>query len=1109
MKTGSQREHLSAATASRVVYPSTGTNSENEFNFGKAGLAEWNELAHEQDTGLRSAGMLGLAKRLQSEERFAAASQVYAAIAADENNSQKEKAQGELAAMSGQGPWGLRAEFLLHRFAQEATRPSSILAMGAAGFAYRLTRAATLSRLALSPAGFFTRGFGLQASGFLLGFSAETIAFTGVGKATAALSGEAVDLSREAFLRDWAAGALSLGVLKGAGALAQGVGARWAVGTSFLPRVTRTVLPQAAMFGGLLVAQRVEQSLGLREGIRGGHPYLDAMVSLLHLHVGGRLAGRFLGAETHGLEAHLMKNSERLSLSEPWDGAPQGAFAMAHGGRIKAREFFSEAPKNNAAMMSQSLPGGGGRDLGTFRLVRQIETKLSGGSILIDLATREQTRGSELILQMYSLEDGFTSLLHGYSTREAKLLRGPLVQMLWGDPALRQKVLDYGSDSKRALWAFIDADTGELQRIVAFDSGNKPVLVLLWNPGSNGKGERPKISSLYSLEFAESSDAPVINYRLFLWDAESKYFEKVHEEQTSGSESSSSSAEYEVKIFSESPEAMLFTRAKTDANTWRLQDSKGQLLLATRLLPEHRRYFFEYSHIAPPLPKLPSGGNPTPPRVRSAAVKRPFRPAKSGDEAGSASVSQGAQQTPVSEESELSDSKGLTAARSTLQDLESLRLSRPKEQRKVLSRLRQEWRRLSSAELKGLAEDLASRIELFLSIQEPGELFLKREIPLMPPFVRLRLSTALAQVLVDANPILRAQSFGVFREVVPHLGTYELHGLQKVLDGLLPPGTKARDRTMVDQVRILVRDALASQGGSGLVPPAAPLALLIGGGVLLDASQAHAASGDLLLGLGHSLPTMPGAGVAMATGLMTLALRSAFASRLGISALSLGSAILSRMTALKTAAMLPREGRYPYELRLPDFEKILHKGAETEIARRGEGAISLHTNWVSRRLPAYERLPEGTLRVNLRVEEGKRMGLLTLYVEKDAIHLQNIETERMGPGVGTIMIDWLASQAALRGMRFHIRDIYNPQIFRILNRESIFLPETAQVEGSFHDPETAGKQWVKGAVEDSFFAEEHSGAAFHVTGALNSKRLPFYLRGMTKSGFLKLPQGHQ
>lgn len=1121
----------------RGAFPLTISTTDLEAKFGRAAVAELASLARESDAQLYAEGVLNLAQRLEAQDRIEAAADLYASLAGAEHvQPLRECAQRQLDALQGKGSFGPRAEFLLRRLSKDATHPSSIFAMSAAGFAFRLTRVATLSRLALSPAGFVTRGFGLRASGALVGFGVETLAFTAAGKGSAALLGERVDLSSRAWARDWAAGALTLGVLKGAGALTQSGLRRWAAGDGAWMQAAHRLAPQLAMFGGLLAVQGLEEALGWRATSSASQRLLDALASLVHFHVGGQLAKGLLGREFRTLEHRLDVHSEQIARGYSPKPFLASNLAMAGAPPLSPAAGAKEDLFAPRPLLSQAQSSGLGAYSGpTFLRVRQIETRLSKGTILLDLATRQRAETRDSVHAMYSLEDGFTSLLLGYQTRESALLKGPLVELLREDAALRKFYLEHGSDPAKRLWGFIDADTGELQRLAAFDKANRPRSILLWDLQSDGKGERAAVSTLLALDIGQGRpEFPNIVPRLFSWDAKDNRLRQAPETpaplynemslgealQAADQPKTPSGDPLLVRIFPGTSQELHFKVDGKDSHNWLLSDAAGKLLMSMTRQGKSGGNYFEYSRFAPPLPwqvEAPSAlvENPAPSRPAFRAPKETKASSKTKNRAKNSEISvQKPEASPASPtngaaRNSTEVSSGLHLARATLLELEAAAKDAPHLAMPAMKRLRNQMRLLAPEDLERLCEGLASRVDVLLRIGAPGMAFFRQEMPGFPAFLRLRMASALAEALADPNPPRRAQAFDVFRQVAPRLGVWTLQELQKFMEKKFPKGSLPPDRRMmVDQVRVLIREALSNAGGSGSLPPPSHLAMLLGVGTLLGSGNAEASSGDLLMGFAPSFFGEPSLGALLFASATTLALRSRVAHRLAQEVLTLGSALMSRINGGKTPIVLARAGAHPYELHLPDFASFLHKGAEAVIAKREGRDITLKTGWLSTRLPAYETLPEGTLRLNFRVEEGDRQGIAVVYLQKDAIHLQNIDTERMRPGVGTMLIDWLATQAALRGMSFHIRDTHNPQIFRILNREGIFLTGSARATGTYHDPHTANKLRITGPIEDGFFTESHQAASFQISGALNPNRLPFYLRLGMGASSLQLPDRH-
>ncbi|MCE9624597.1 MAG: hypothetical protein K8R69_03945, partial [Deltaproteobacteria bacterium] len=149
-----------------------------------ADRAEYASFSAESDAVLRGEALLNFAQRQEVAGSLEAAADIYASIRETcPDTVLQGRARQSLDAILGRGSGGPRAEFLLRRLTQEAAEPSSLLAMGLAGAAFRMTRLAVLSRLSASPtAHFLSRGFGARALSGLAGFAVEAPTFTLTGR---------------------------------------------------------------------------------------------------------------------------------------------------------------------------------------------------------------------------------------------------------------------------------------------------------------------------------------------------------------------------------------------------------------------------------------------------------------------------------------------------------------------------------------------------------------------------------------------------------------------------------------------------------------------------------------------------------------------------------------------------------------------------------------------------------------------------------------------------------------------------------------------------------------------------------------------------------------
>lgn len=269
-------------------------------SLGPSVRAELDSLARETDPGLFYEGLLGLAGREERDDRLEFASAIYSTVAeSGPNRPLQERAQARLDAIVGRGAIGNRAEFLLRRLARDASHPSMLVGMAGAQAVFGLSRMAILSRLAASPTtNFFTRGFGARALASTGAFMLEAPSFVAFTRGANAALGQEQDWRLATLGREVAGSFITLGALKTAGALSTGAFNRIHGINPLTGRATRLtglsafsqrVLPQAAMFGGIVAGHSLETRLGIREHVDGATTMVDSLAMLLQFHVGGRL----------------------------------------------------------------------------------------------------------------------------------------------------------------------------------------------------------------------------------------------------------------------------------------------------------------------------------------------------------------------------------------------------------------------------------------------------------------------------------------------------------------------------------------------------------------------------------------------------------------------------------------------------------------------------------------------------------------------------------------------------------------------------------------------------------------------------------------------------
>ncbi len=325
-------------------------------------VSELRSLANEPDLRVLSESLLTLANRMENQNRLPLAAAIFALLEESPGvETIRGAARAQLAALAGRAE-APQWESLGRRVLRETFDPASLLAMGTAGAVFRMARLTVLSRLAASPAAnFLTRGRG---AGILAGtgaFAMEVPAFVAVRRGVSAAMGRNQDWTAEVLSHEVASSFLVLGALKLAGLGShglirsldsiRGVGARSAAYYWRMPlrSVTRLVLPQAGMFGGIMLGHRLEEATGLRESQSGPSLLAESLVTLLQFNLAGRMTRQLFGEGFHRWERDLeLRQRAAQPLLQTSDALPWRTQAAGEAG------FF------NIEMMSSEGNGGGG-----------------------------------------------------------------------------------------------------------------------------------------------------------------------------------------------------------------------------------------------------------------------------------------------------------------------------------------------------------------------------------------------------------------------------------------------------------------------------------------------------------------------------------------------------------------------------------------------------------------------------------------------------------------------------------------------------------------------------------------------------------------------------
>ena len=518
---------MSALSIASLAPPLTAVAGSSRATRSRAARLELQSLTREGDAGLRAEGLLALARREEAAGRVEAAAELYAWVvqAADAAGTEplqplRTRAQEHLDAILGCGAAGPRAEFLLRNLARQSSDPTMLFAMGAAGAVFRMTRLATLTRLASTPnPGILTQLIGAGRLASLTGFALEAPAFTLAARLGNEALGRPQDWSGAALGRDFASSYLVLGGLKLAGWASGAVYRQVGVGISrstesslagagpaTMAWASRGGLPpqglfqQAGMLGGILLGHSLEEQFGLRPHQDGATTLTDSLATLLQFNVAGRLTRQAFGPRFAAWERGLDARASRLSsLSRPpspfalHGGLPSEALASS-----SARPGTGGDPATlhlpHIVMMAAHKPGGG-HGGSTHRGLEQMiaEWRAAGSAEGPHSGTRPVPR-PELEVQvadpagipsaerMRFFQEGVWRLLERRDAEFPLRWRGPLGAALRGSAELRAALLDPAREGETRLLAHLHQGRLELTRLVLLEKapeGWRPRRILI------------------------------------------------------------------------------------------------------------------------------------------------------------------------------------------------------------------------------------------------------------------------------------------------------------------------------------------------------------------------------------------------------------------------------------------------------------------------------------------------------------------------------------------------------------------------------------------------------------------------------------------------------
>ncbi len=309
--------------------------------YGEPLSSEIIQLQKEGDPELRSQGLLNAAIREEVRGKPAFATEAYAWLMQHGTATVREKAQERLELLEGQGAFGQRAEQLLRGFAQEASDPVMLLAMGVGGSVYKATKLATMSRL-VGSSGYLGRGVGMKLAGSVAGYALEAPVFTAVGR-----WGRGEKLLGPGLKEELLSSYLVLGAMKTVGGVSRGISR--GLGSPRLEKVTGDV----GLYGGIMLGHKLETVVGLREWHGGGQEWADGLAMFFQLKASGRILNRLGGESYRGMERELDYRAKHLA---EW-GDIQRAKA-ANDGSYPIPEPAANGPHREAAQLELKLAAG-------------------------------------------------------------------------------------------------------------------------------------------------------------------------------------------------------------------------------------------------------------------------------------------------------------------------------------------------------------------------------------------------------------------------------------------------------------------------------------------------------------------------------------------------------------------------------------------------------------------------------------------------------------------------------------------------------------------------------------------------------------------------------
>lgn len=272
--------------------------------------AESNSASH-----LASQNLLSLAQHHRRQGNDGAALELLSTLLNDENlaEASQERAEHQAQAITGSG--GLtseRVEFLAGHLVDQVMDPASLGAMMGAGLTYRAARFGLLR----GAARWGLRGRSIGVASSLGAFALEATGFPLYHRFADQALGRAVDWSAEGLRHGIAGSFLMLGGLKLFGFGGHQLVRRWQAGRllrgGLSERVLLSVIPQMAMYLGIVSGTRAEQWAGLAPEQNTGQLLVESLSTLIQFNGIGRLLARGTPGLLRQFEQDLEREHQRI-----------------------------------------------------------------------------------------------------------------------------------------------------------------------------------------------------------------------------------------------------------------------------------------------------------------------------------------------------------------------------------------------------------------------------------------------------------------------------------------------------------------------------------------------------------------------------------------------------------------------------------------------------------------------------------------------------------------------------------------------------------------------------------------------------------------------------